>query len=98
MMSVGLSSAICYLGSQLAALWGMPSQAMSIITGLTLALASAAPKALAPLAASAEGLALMLMQVRRCSTGSDSALKPTRVAAHASACLCVFRKTAVVAA
>jgi hypothetical protein len=65
MMSVGLSSAVCYLGSQLAALWGMPSQAMTIITGLTLALASAAPRALAPLAASAEGLALMLMQVGR---------------------------------
>jgi hypothetical protein len=62
-MAVGLSSAICYLGSSLAAAWGAPSQAMSIITGLTLALASAAPKLLAPLAASAEGLALMLMQV-----------------------------------
>jgi hypothetical protein len=73
MMSVGLSSAICYVGSQLAALWGMPSQAMTIITALTLALASAAPKVLAPLAASAEGLALMLMQVGRCA-GAGSAV------------------------
>jgi hypothetical protein len=64
MMAVGLSSAICYLGSSLAAAWAMPSQSITIITALTLALASAAPKALAPLAASGEGLALMLMQVR----------------------------------
>jgi hypothetical protein len=73
MMSVGLSSAICYVGSQLAALWGMPSQAMTIITAFTLALASAAPKVLAPLAASAEGLALMLMQVGRAVQGQAGA-------------------------
>lgn len=63
MLSTGLSACLCYLGSQLSAAWCMPSQSITIITALTLLLASTIPKALEPLAPSAEGLALMLMQV-----------------------------------
>lgn len=63
MMSVGLSAVICYVGTQLAVAWGMPTQSITVITGLTLLLATLLPRQLAPLAASGEGLALMLMQV-----------------------------------
>ncbi|KAF6253824.1 hypothetical protein COO60DRAFT_1273492 [Scenedesmus sp. NREL 46B-D3] len=75
MMAAGLSSAICYLGSQLAAAWGVPSQSMSIITALTLALASSAPRLLAPLAASGEGLALLLMQVFFAAVGASADIR-----------------------
>jgi hypothetical protein len=65
MMALGLSSCICYLGTQLATLWSMPSQSITIITGITVAAATIMPKYLAPLAPSAEGLALLMMQVGR---------------------------------
>jgi hypothetical protein len=64
MLSLGLSACICYLGSQLSVLWGMPSQSITIITGITVTAATLAAKHLAPLAPSAEGLALLMMQVR----------------------------------
>lgn len=64
MMALGLSACICYLGSQLSVLWGMPSQSITIITGLTVTAATLLPQQLAPLAPSAEGLALLMMQVR----------------------------------
>ena len=64
MMALGLSACICYLGTQLAGLWAMPSQSITIITGITVAAATILPKFLAPLAPSAEGLALLMMQVR----------------------------------
>lgn len=63
MMSLGLSACICYLGTQLSVLWGMPSQSITIITGITVTAATLAAKQLAPLAPSAEGLALLMMQV-----------------------------------
>jgi hypothetical protein len=63
MTAVALSGCICYLGTQLASLWGAPSQSITVITGLTVTAATLLPKQLAPLAASAEGLALLLMQV-----------------------------------
>jgi hypothetical protein len=64
MMSLGLSACICYLGTQLSVLWGMPSQSITIITGITVTAATLGAKLLAPLAPSAEGLALLMMQVR----------------------------------
>jgi hypothetical protein len=63
MMALGLSSCICYLGTQLSVLWGMPSQSITIITGITVTAATLLSKQLAPLAPSAEGLALLMMQV-----------------------------------
>lgn len=63
MMALALAATIAHLGSSIAQLAGAPSQALSAITALSLAAASAAPRLLAPLAASGEGLALMLMQV-----------------------------------
>lgn len=63
-MAAGVSGVLCYVGTQLAAAWGVPSQAILITTTLTLAAATALPRLLAPLSHSAEGLSLMLMQVR----------------------------------
>lgn len=63
MMALGLSACICYLGTQLAVLWGIPSQSITIITGITVTAATLLSKQLAPLAPSAEGLALLMMQV-----------------------------------
>jgi hypothetical protein len=63
MAAVALSAVICHLGTQLATAWAMPSQSITIITGITVALATLLPKQLAVLAASGEGLATILMQV-----------------------------------
>eukprot|EP00775_Hariotina_reticulata_P003199 gene3199-3476_t len=72
MMSVGLSAVICYIGTQVAVTWGMPTQSITVITGLTLLLATLLPGQLAPLAASGEGLALMLMQVFFAAVGASA--------------------------
>jgi hypothetical protein len=71
MMALGLSALICYTATQLAALWSMPSQSITIITGLTVAAATLLPRQLAPLAPSAEGLALLMMQVGWCESRVD---------------------------
>lgn len=71
MMALGLSALICYTATQLAALWGMPSQSITLITGLTVAAATLLPRQLAPLAPSAEGLALLMMQVGACESRVD---------------------------
>ena len=60
---IALSSCICYLGQQLAAAVGYPSASISVITVLTVVLATCVPKRLAPLVPSAEGIAYILLQV-----------------------------------
>ena len=63
MAAVALSAAICYLATQLATAWSMPSQSITIITAITVGLATAFPNQLSTLASSGEGLAAILMQV-----------------------------------
>ena len=65
MAAVALSATICYLGTQLAGALSMPSQSITIITGVTVTLATLFPTKLAVLATSGEGLATILMQVRQ---------------------------------
>uniref|UniRef100_A0A383V839 DUF819 domain-containing protein n=1 Tax=Tetradesmus obliquus TaxID=3088 RepID=A0A383V839_TETOB len=75
MMALALAATIAHLGTSIAQLAGAPSQALSAITALSLAAASAAPRLLAPLAASGEGLALMLMQVFFAAVGSSADIR-----------------------
>ncbi|KAI8465541.1 MAG: hypothetical protein J3K34DRAFT_454744 [Monoraphidium minutum] len=72
MTAVALSSAVCYLGTQLAAAWSMPSQSITIITGITVALATAFPRAMGALAPAGEGLAAILMQVFFAAVGASA--------------------------
>ena len=60
---IALSACICYLGQQLAAAMGYPSASISVITILTVVLATCMPKRLAPLVPSSEGIAYILLQV-----------------------------------
>ena len=60
---IALSACICYLGQQLAAAMGYPSASISVITLLTVVLATCVPKRLAPLVPSSEGIAYILLQV-----------------------------------
>ena len=60
--ALSVSAGICYVGVAAARTWGVPGQAITIITALTVALATLAPRRLAPLVPSAEGLAQILMQ------------------------------------
>ncbi|KAG2485644.1 hypothetical protein HYH03_015616 [Edaphochlamys debaryana] len=70
--ALSLSAAICYLGTSLARTWGAPGQAITIITGLTVAVATLFPRALAPMVPSAEGLAQILMQVFYATIGASA--------------------------
>ena len=62
-IGIALSATICYLGQQLAVALGFPSASISVITLLTVALATFFPKQLKPLVASSEGIAFILLQV-----------------------------------
>ncbi|KAG2435054.1 hypothetical protein HYH02_012051 [Chlamydomonas schloesseri] len=70
--SLSIAAAICYVAVALAKLWGMPGQAITLITGLTVALATAVPGRLAPLVPSAEGLAQILMQIFYATIGASA--------------------------
>lgn len=60
---IALSSCICYVGQQLAVAMGYPSASISVITLLTVILATCMPQRLAPLVPSSEGIAYILLQV-----------------------------------
>ena len=62
--AIALSTALCYLGQQLAEAAGYPSASISIITLLTVALATACAEPLKPLVPAGEGIANILLQVR----------------------------------
>ncbi len=63
MTAVALAAVICYLGSAASTALRAPSHSITIITAISVALATAVPKILEPLAPSGEGLAAILMQV-----------------------------------
>jgi hypothetical protein len=62
--AVCISVIICFLGTSAAAAYGMSSQSITMITGITVCLATVAPKFVAPYVHAGERLAHMLMQVR----------------------------------
>lgn len=70
--SLTISAVICHVATCLASALGAPGQSITIITALTVMLATAAPKALAPLVGSAEGLAQILMQVFYATIGASA--------------------------
>lgn len=63
-IGIALSAILCYLGQQLAVAIGFPSASISVITLLTVAIATFFPKQLKHLVASSEGIAFILLQVR----------------------------------
>lgn len=65
--ALALSAAICHAAHCLAAAIGQPAMHIPIITGLTVVLATLVPRMLAPIVASGEAIAAVLMQVRRCT-------------------------------
>ncbi|CAK0784261.1 hypothetical protein CVIRNUC_007465 [Coccomyxa viridis] len=67
---IALSSCICYLGRQVAVALGFPSASISIITILTVILATCMPKTLAPLVPSSEGIAYILLQIFFAAVGA----------------------------
>lgn len=62
-LAVALSATVCYVGSSLASALSIPSQSITIITALTVTLATWFPQHMETLAQSGEGLAQILMQV-----------------------------------
>lgn len=72
LLVLALSAAICHLGGCAAAWLSAPDQSITLITAITVALATALPKAMAPLAATGEGLAQVLMQVRQGRAVTDA--------------------------
>ena len=61
--ALALAAAICHAGTSIAAALKYRGGSITVITALTVALATAFPRLLAPLTASGEGLAAILMQV-----------------------------------
>lgn len=79
MAALALSVSVCYLGTQAAAALAAPTQAITIITALTVALATAFPARLAPLVPSGEGLAMLLMMVCPAAGPSAQGAQPGRL-------------------
>ncbi|KAK9907992.1 hypothetical protein WJX75_001141 [Coccomyxa subellipsoidea] len=72
---IALSAILCYLGQQLAVAIGFPSASISIITLLTVALATVFPDQLKPLVASSEGIAFILLQIFFAAVGASGEIK-----------------------
>lgn len=72
MCAVCLSALVCYLGTQIASALSCPSQSITLVTALTVALATAFPRALGALAPSGAGLAALLMQVFFAAVGASA--------------------------
>ncbi|GLI59685.1 hypothetical protein VaNZ11_001627 [Volvox africanus] len=70
--ALSLSASVCYIAVSAAKLWGVPGQAITIITALSVALATAVPRMLAPLVPSAEGMAQLLMQIFYATIGASA--------------------------
>ncbi|GLC33754.1 hypothetical protein PLESTB_000112100 [Pleodorina starrii] len=70
--ALSLSAAVCYVSVSAARCWGIPGQSISLITALTVTLATAAPRLMAPLVPSAEGLAQLLMQIFYATIGASA--------------------------
>ena len=69
--AIAVSACICALGTHIASAIGYRGGSITIITAITVALATLAPKAVAPLVKSGEGLAAILMQLFFASVGAS---------------------------
>ncbi len=72
--ALALSAALCHAGGALAAAAGSPGAAITATTALTVGLATAAPRLVAPLVPSGAGLAAILMQVFFASVGASGSI------------------------
>jgi len=74
-MAVGLSSAICLASSVLATQWiGKSGLLIPLATGITVVLATAIPRKLAPVAEAGEGVANLIMQFFFAAVGASGSL------------------------
>lgn len=71
--AVALSAAICYLGVLCEAWLQLPGTLIPCATAITVVLATALPKLLAPLVASGEGIATVLMNIFLATVSIDCA-------------------------
>lgn len=67
-----LSAGICFASDLIARAIHQPSYQICIATAITVALATAVPKALKPIVSSAEGLAAILLQFFFAAIGASS--------------------------
>lgn len=74
-IGIALSATLCYLGQELAVAIGYPSAAISVITLLTVALATFFPSQLKPLVASSEGIAFILLQIFFAAVGASGEIR-----------------------
>ncbi|GAB4821763.1 hypothetical protein N2152v2_008809 [Parachlorella kessleri] len=72
--ALALAAAICFAGSSIAAALRYKGGSITVITAITVVLATAVPRLLAPLTASGEGLAAILMQVFFASVGASGSI------------------------
>eukprot|EP00850_Spirogloea_muscicola_P005849 SM000027S09630 [mRNA] locus=s27:458982:460925:+ [translate_table: standard] len=72
--ALAASAAICTLGVRLSARFGIPGTSIPIVTALVVALSTAFPSVLGPLAPSSEALAGVLMQVFFATVGASGSL------------------------
>jgi uncharacterized membrane protein len=72
--ALAVSAAICCAGTALAGAMRYRGGGITVITFLTVALATAAPRLVAPLTASGEGLAAILMQIFFASVGASGSI------------------------
>lgn len=70
--ALSVSALVCYTAVWMARSWGASGQAITFITGLTVALATLLPGRLAPLVPSAEGIAQILMQIFYATIGASA--------------------------
>ena len=73
--AIALSACICALGTSLAASIGYKGGSITIITAITVLLATIAPRLLAPVIPSGEGLAAILMQLFFASVGASGNIR-----------------------
>lgn len=69
--ALAVSAILCTLGSSIAKAIGYKGGSITVITALTVALATSAPRLVAPLIPSGEGLAAILMQLFFASVGAS---------------------------
>jgi uncharacterized membrane protein len=69
--AIAVSACICALGTHIATSIGYRGGSITVITAITVTLATIAPKLVAPLTASGEGLAAILMQLFFASVGAS---------------------------
>lgn len=89
--AVALSAAICYLGVLCEAWLQLPGTLIPCATAITVVLATALPKLLAPLVASGEGIATVLMNIFLSTVGASGSVSAVIKTAPALFVFCVIQ-------